>query len=67
MGLPVGLASCRDAVDDPECDPKQASVLERSDSMEILLFFAGALWAFAPALIEFLLIALGVTNGVIPT
>ena len=35
--------------------------------MEVLLFFAGALWAFAPALIEFLLVALGVTNGVIPT
>lgn len=35
--------------------------------MEIILFLAGALWAFAPALVEFLLVALGVTNGVIPT
>ncbi len=35
--------------------------------MEILLFLAGALWAFAPALIEFLLVAIGVTNGIIPT
>ena len=35
--------------------------------MEIILFLAGALWAFAPALVEYLLIALGVTNGVIPT
>ena len=35
--------------------------------MEIILFLAGALWAFAPALVQYLLVALGVTNGVIPT
>lgn len=34
--------------------------------MEILGFFLGALLAFGPALFQFLLIALGVTSGVIP-
>lgn len=35
--------------------------------MSIILFLGGALWAFFPALIEYLLIALGVTGGSIPT
>ncbi len=34
--------------------------------MEILIFILGALLAFAPALVEFILVAVGVTSGVIP-
>ena len=40
---------------------------EGSESMSIILFLGGALWAFFPALIEYLLVALGVTGGSIPT